>query len=293
MLPPRLLPLHPPPSSTHPSLSLPYSPCYLCFLCFIFLFFSLSLSLALSFVSHTHFASPLFGSLCLVRTHILAIFSSSLTSSSSLRLLLLPLLLSRSILHHFLSKHLSPASLSPFSPFYLSLSHDLNSPHHLSYFPFTLLSSYRLALLFVLSSSLPASLIFLATSAQPLLFFSLFLSLLLNSPLSVHPFSHFLLSSNSPFLPLPSLSFCYPVHIFLLHLLLSCLMLHFFSHFHALLTSVLSQPPPLIFSPTFPSSYLHLFSVPCTSPALSSFLFFFIETRNHHMPNMRAIITIF
>lgn len=104
----------------------------------LFLFFSLccfSLSLAHSLISHFQFASPLFPPLfvflCLTRAHVSAIFFSSLTSASSL------LLLSLTVLHHLLSKHLP---LPPSSPFYLSLSHDWNSPHCVSKFSFALTS---------------------------------------------------------------------------------------------------------------------------------------------------------
>lgn len=120
------------------------------------LFFSFFFPLALFLVSHSQFASPFHSlfALCLplprLHLHLYFLLLSHLifvTRPSPLRLT-----------SFFLSLNTSPPPSSFFS-FYLSLSHDLNSADHLSYFPlcFSLCPSPPCSSSLAHSFSLPTS----------------------------------------------------------------------------------------------------------------------------------------
>ena len=257
--------LLPPP--TRPSLPLPSSSsCYLCFLCFFFSVFFFPLALALSVVSRAHFASLLLPPLSFFALLAsLLFFSSSITSSSSLLFLLTPPLTSFSLQ----TPLPLPLSSSPsIFPFYLSLSHDLNSSHHLSYFASYSALPSLLALLYMLSSSLPASLILLPDSTSPFLCIVYFPTFKFTPfrPPSIHygvtdygscaHISTLLYSHPFPLqLPfsLPVLPSVHPFYIFLLHLchirsprLPRCLASFYLpvSHLPPTLTPLFSPPSP-------------------------------------------------
>ena len=306
------LPLPPP---TRPSLPLPSSSsCYLCFLCFIFSVFFFPLALALSVVSRAHFASLLLPPLSFFALLAsLLFFSSSITSSSSLLFLLTPPLTSFSLQ----TPLPLPLSSSPsIFPFYLSLSHDLNSSHHLSYFASYSALPSLLALLYMLSSSLPASLILLPDSTSPFLCIVYFPTLPAFHPLWSYGLwilrSHFYFTLLSSFpSPTPFFSSSPPFCPSFLHLSpsplphsvspsspLSCLFLpsrlSSSSHPHPAFFATLPwhSPFPISLPPHFPfllpcillsslvTSFLFLLHLLCLLCLPLFFCFFFCRARN-------------
>lgn len=169
-----LLCSHPPASTLsllpHPSLTVSPLSSLLFMLPLVSVF---SLSLALSPVSHSQFES-LYSPLCLSlpcsRSRLCYFFFLShlvfITPSAPL--------LSPSYIIFSLNTSPPPSS----SPFYLSLSRDLNSAHHLSYSPLPNLlcppQACSPSFTYMLSYSLPMFLI--APTLSPLLFLSMFLS---------------------------------------------------------------------------------------------------------------------